>query len=125
MSVIRSSSVKQSKVREEWSDVFDFVESELLVDFKTFMDCDLEKPVRGITYTDKNQVYIYLPTHEVIEDILSTITHEVAGHYAVGKDLGNIEGEDYYQEDEHKMIKMMVWTNYIITDNDKEINIFP
>ena len=117
--------MKQSKVREEWADIFDFVESPLIVDFKTFMDCDLDKPVRGITFNDKNQVYIYLPSHEVIDDIYSTITHEVAGHYAVGRELGNIEGEDYYQDDEHKMIRMLVWSDYIFRENDKETKLFP
>ena len=60
---------------------------------------------RGIYYPESKRIVIYLDRHECLEDILSTIQHELI-HVA-------IEDENLDEDQEEKLIYAMSWANYM------------
>ena len=58
---------------------------------------------RGIFYSDSGRIIIYLNNHETLDDILSTITHELI-HKCIN---------DFYEtlddDQEEKLIYQMAW----------------
>jgi hypothetical protein len=61
---------------------------------------------RGIYYPESKRIVIYLDRHECLEDILSTIQHELI-HAA-------IEDQNLDEDQEEKLIYAMSWANYHI-----------
>jgi uncharacterized protein YjaZ len=60
---------------------------------------------RGIFYPDSGRIIIYLNNHETLDDILSTITHELV-HKCI-KDF-DLEIDDDMEE---SLIYNMAWAN--------------
>ena len=60
---------------------------------------------RGIYFSENNRIVIYLDRHECLEDILSTIQHELI-HVA-------IEDENLDVDQEEKLIYAISWANYM------------
>jgi hypothetical protein len=60
---------------------------------------------RGIYFPENNRIVIYLDRHECLEDILSTIQHELI-HVA-------IEDENLDEDQEEKLIYALSWANYM------------
>ena len=61
---------------------------------------------RGIYYPESKRIVIYLDRHECLEDILSTIHHELI-HAAV-------EDQNLDDDQEEKLIYAMAWADYHI-----------
>lgn len=61
---------------------------------------------RGIYYPESKRIVIYLDRHECLEDILSTIQHELI-HAAV-------EDQNLDDDQEEKLIYAMAWAEYHI-----------
>ena len=61
---------------------------------------------RGIYYPESKRIVIYLDRHECLEDILSTIQHELI-HAA-------IEDQNLDEDQEEKLIYALSWANYHI-----------
>jgi uncharacterized protein YjaZ len=74
----------------------------MITDFKVFDHRDSKE--KGVTLlSGKGRIFIYLHQHENIEDIYSTITHELI-HYCIDK----LEEEiDEYEE--HDLIFKLQW----------------
>ena len=70
------------------------------MDFKT-TGCD----ERGIYYSETNRILIYLNNHESLDDILSTITHEL-----IHKCINDFD-ETLDEDQEEKLIYQMAWAH--------------
>lgn len=60
---------------------------------------------RGIYYDDSKRIIIYLDRHECLQDIMSTIQHELI-HAAIAS-------EDLDEDQEELLIYAMAWADYI------------
>lgn len=58
---------------------------------------------RGIFYSDSGRIIIYLNNHETLDDILSTITHEL-----IHKCINDFD-ETLDDDQEEKLIYQMAW----------------
>jgi len=58
---------------------------------------------RGIFYSDSGRIIIYLNNHETLDDILSTITHEL-----IHKCINDFD-ETLDDDQEERLIYQMAW----------------
>ena len=65
---------------------------------------------RGIFYPDSGRIIIYLNNHETLDDIESTITHELIHKCINSFDI------DIDEDQEEALIYNMAWANYNITE---------
>lgn len=88
----------------------DFITSPVTLNIQITPDIYLEK-LRG--NTDQDRIDIILASHESIEEIYSTIEHELL-HHAISVNIGDLEGEDFSEITDHRIIQHIMWVNEYI-----------